>query len=435
MRELFSAALRRRIDAIRCTDLFDSKAYSDAYLRRSLFANRPEAHYALIGERLGYRPNPFFDPRHYRKALGLAGCRPRGSLLVWYARHGALRCETPSREFEHTWYSWQNRDWLDHGAAPHPLRHFLQVGLQERRDPSPRIDLRRFLDALAPKDCSEITTLLTRQLRDFGKLLGAGITEDFAELRIRQERFRATLNFDILRQSTRRHADLVYLQSGRDAQPRYLVGTRAFDVLRNYYQDPGDAVCQDSDHVVFQRGSKVSGIAAMLRNKPDLLEYDFILFLDDDIDMTAVDIERFFAAMRSSGAALAQPLLTKDSPCVWPVFRDPELAGKRSPVSSVEVMMPGFSRDALTRLAWTFSETVSGFGVDLLWGHTLDQDRDAGRILLIGDVLAQHMKPIDDVGGAFYRFMAEHNINPKYELWMMMQRHGLVADFRLQTPR
>ena len=49
-------------------------------------------------------------------------------------------------------------------------------------------------------------------------------------------------------------------------------------------------------------------------------------------------------------------------------------------------MMPAFSREALRRLAWTFHETVSGFGVDLLWGQTLATEREAGRIAVIGNV-------------------------------------------------
>jgi len=411
--------------------LFDAKVYRQTYLRYNPLRQWPLLHYLLFGERAGLRPNAFFDPKHYRQQLAAADIRPGWPVLEHYIEQGAAQSVTPSPEFLTAWYAWLNPDWNLAGAYPHPLTHFLHIGLQQLRDPSPFIDLRRYLSALGPDAISAPAAAVLGEIRRHRRLRGPGITANFEELRARQAAFRAGLNYDVVRRGRPLRPNLVFIQSGQDASPPYLVPDRGFDVLRNYYADPGAQVCGESDHVLFQRGTKVTGIDTILRRDPELLlAYDHVLFLDDDIALEAEDIDRFFVAMERHDIALAQPLLTPDSNCVWPVFKEARHAGRIVPVSSVEVMMPGFSRDSLCRLGWTFRETISGFGVDLLWGQTLATEREAGRIAVIGNVLARHDKAIDEIGGAFYGFMASKGINPKLELWMVMSEHGVVPQFR-----
>ena len=71
-----------------------------AYTRRRLGSERAAAlktlDYALVGERLGFRPNGFFDPRFYRERVGLGACATR--LLAHYlARPDG---PDPSAEFD-----------------------------------------------------------------------------------------------------------------------------------------------------------------------------------------------------------------------------------------------------------------------------------------------------------------------------------------------
>ena len=387
-------------------------------------------HYLLFGERAGFRPNAFFDPRHYRDELLAAGELPGWPLLTHYAEQGATHLVTPSPEFHPEWYSWQNPDW-NLSNYTHPLAHYLNVGLQQLRDPSPFIDLRRHISKLGLDLALGPAVAVLAEVRRHGRLTGPGITKDFEELRARQTAFRTGLNYEVIRRAHALRRNLVFLQSGTDASPAYLVPDRDFDVLRNYYVDPSAQVCSESDHVLFQRGTKVTSIDSILGRDPELLlAYDHVLFLDDDIELGAQDVSSFFAIMERHDIALAQPLLTPESNCIWPIFKDSGHVGKIVPVSSVEVMMPGFSREALRRLAWTFHETISGFGVDLLWGHTLAAEREAGRIAIIGGVVARHERVIDDIGGSFYNFMAHNDINPKLELWMVMSEHGVVPQFR-----
>ena len=80
------------------------------------------------------------------------------------------------------------------------------------------------------------------------------------------------------------------------------------------------------------------------------------------------------------------------------------------------------------KVGWAFSESVSGFGSDLLLGHGMAQSGSA-RAAVIGSVVAHHEKKIDDKGGEFYSFMRRSNINPKLELWSIMNRYGVKPSF------
>jgi hypothetical protein len=57
-------------------------------------------HYALIGERLGYRPNAFFDAHAFRDRASIARNAGRGLLELYLARPEA-NAPSPSAEFDH----------------------------------------------------------------------------------------------------------------------------------------------------------------------------------------------------------------------------------------------------------------------------------------------------------------------------------------------
>jgi hypothetical protein len=132
--------------------------------------------------------------------------------------------------------------------------------------------------------------------------------------------------------------------------------------------------------------------------------------------------------MGRSGLDLAQPSLTPNSHCVWPVFKQPLVGPNVRLVNGVEIMMPAASKFALEKAGWTFGRSVSGFGVDLLLGHEI-VDRLGRKAGVVGSVIATHEKVIDDRGGQFYNYMRSIGINPKYELWVIMNDFGLNAEF------
>ena len=264
-------------------------------------------HYALIGERLGYRPNGFFDPAFYRESAGL-GSRTSGLLGLYLGQAGAVGA-APSPEFDQAWYAAGNPDWAT--THPHPFLHFLEVGLSNGRRPRPDIDMAFVRDVVRGRGRS----LEEAAMRVFDPKPRDGDMKpplSGEELRARQDRFYADAHLRIEREAPDRgRKRLLFVQCGKGFDAGYLAAPRDYDVLLNYYQ-PADANPR-ADAVVHQAGTKTTAIRRLLDERPGLLlRYEAVLFLDDDVETSDRDIGALFATAAREGLDLAQPALTAD---------------------------------------------------------------------------------------------------------------------------
>ena len=221
---------------------------------------------------------------------------------------------------------------------------------------------------------------------------------------------------------------LVVLQAGRGLprDPWLDCGHREWDLMVNYYDAVGFRPGL-GDYVLFQKGTKFTAMWNLLRHfRAVLQQYDHVLFLDDDVETTCQDLNRLFRACRLHGLDLAQMTLTDASFCNWDaLFARKGGSGVRK-VSAVEIMMPVFSRRALSWVAPSLSRSVSGFGLDLAWGKIV---RDAGgRVAVLDDVSATHARPVNQAGGAYYRYLRRHMINPKAELWLLLKDYDAARN-------
>ena len=200
---------------------------------------------------------------------------------------------------------------------------------------------------------------------------------------------------------------------------------RGYDVLLNYYQD-GEANPR-ADTVVFQAGTKTTAIRRLLETRPDLLlRYEAALFLDDDVEIGAQGIEALFGAFAAERLDLAQPALSADSLTAWPFLKKPSAGNGIIRVSSIEIMAPLISRRALQRAGWTFAETVSGWGTDLLIGPAVRSAFGPDSVGVIGSVAVRHATPVDTAGGAFYAYLRRYGVDPGLEA------NRVVADFGVE---
>ncbi len=399
--------------------------WSRLYARRRLGTERAHAlaplHYALIGERLGYRPNGFFDPRFFRQSVG-RGARASG-LLEFYLARADARSPSPSPEFDHAWYVSQNPDWRQ--THPHPFLHFLEAGLRSGRRPRPDIDMAFVRDVIRGKGGS----IEEAALRVFDPKRRDGDMKpplSRQELKARQDRFYADARLRIEREAPagdRRR--LVFVQCGKGFDASYLSEPRDYDVLLNYFQE-ADANGR-ADTVVFQAGAKTMAIRRLLDERPDLLmRYEAALFLDDDVEIGTEGIDALFAAMARERLDLAQPALTADSDSAWPFLKRPKAGSGIIRVSTVEIMAPLFTRRALERAGWAFDETVSGWGTDLILGPAVRAAFGPDSVGVVGSVAVRHARRVDTRGGAFYATLRRYGIDPTHEA------NRVVADFGVE---
>ena len=391
---------------------FWARLYARRRLVSGLAAPFAPAHYAQIGERLGYRPNAFFDPAAFRVYAGV-GKGANGGLLELYLARPEPNAPSPSAEFDHAWYVSKNPDWAQ--SHPHPFLHFLERGLRAGRRPRADIDVEFVRDitrGVKPRSLEEAA------FRAFDRTLTEGEMGpplNRQELRARQDRFYADGRLRIEREAPHPERNvLVFVQCGRGFDAAYLEEPRSYDVLLNYYQ--GGSVHPKADIAIQQAGTKTTAIRRLMELRPDLLlRYQAVLFLDDDVEIDAAGIEALFRAMEAERLDLAHPALTADSATAYPFLKQPSAGPGVMRVSSVEIMAPALTRRALESAKWVFAESVSGWGSDLLLGPAVRAACGPASVGVIGSVAVRHAAPVDLVASAFYAFLRRYGVDAGHE--------------------
>ncbi len=197
--------------------------------------------------------------------------------------------------------------------------------------------------------------------------------------------------------------------------------SRSWDCFINTYGRRPQSASIGAELIFPQGITKFFGVADLLDQQPSLIDrYDAFLLLDDDIEVTPRQIERFFEIFHTAQLALAQPSLREDTFYNHFVTVKVPHALLRY-TQFVEIMMPGFSRAALRRCLPSFRVAVSGWGLDYLWPELLGfPDR---QIAIIDNVAVRHLNRSEPRGGPFYRFMRRLNVDAHGELQQIIRTH------------
>ena len=147
--------------------------------------------------------------------------------------------------------------------------------------------------------------------------------------------------------------------------------------------------------------------------------YEGVFFLDDDVELL-FDPTAFFAVCREHALDLAQPALTADCTDAMGFTRQhPGL--KLRTTNWVEVMAPFMTRDFLQAMLHSFDLSISGWGLDVYWGHHLGERWTAG---IVDDFLMRHTSPSDHDKGAFYQYLRSIGVDPYDDLRRMLALIG-----------
>ena len=361
----------------------------------------------------------FLTPCIARAALG--GGIVQGNLFAAFLR--ADDAVPTCAEFDADWYRARMPDVTVSGLSP--WRHFLRFGLAARQAPSPDISLEFVLNAY--NEPPERLGPLLYQVMVRRRVIKALPLNQVA-LQRNQNQFREQIELNIHRQLSRRqHNNLVFVQTAGE-HPAAIEIDRSYDIMLNFYN--GHSADREADYILSQRGTKVTAIATILQQHPDLLlRYDHVLFLDDDVEIDATSIAEIFAVMERCGLDLAQPALTADSASAHSVLIVQSGSPKLRLVNTVEIMTPVLSNRALERCGWTFGSSISGYGVDLLLGAEV-RTEFGDTVAIINFVTARHARPLDRQGGTFYRFMAENGIDPIMEMNTLLKTYEIPYGIR-----
>ena len=167
--------------------------------------------------------------------------------------------------------------------------------------------------------------------------------------------------------------------------------SRNFDLLVSSYSNEPPPISQDDFKSIFVPGKKVEGWDKTLRLYwQDILRYERVAFIDDDILCNASDISRCFSLGKEFNLSIWQPSLSWDSYFTYGgTLNNPHLQLRY--VNYVEMMCPFFTIDALQKVKKTFSLGYES-GIDLIWGSLMPPDRR--RLGIVDAVQVKHTRSV-----------------------------------------
>ncbi|WP_299804450.1 DUF707 domain-containing protein [uncultured Shewanella sp.] len=186
--------------------------------------------------------------------------------------------------------------------------------------------------------------------------------------------------------------------------PRWLENAAPnFDLFLSYFGDKPNHYQAEATYYEQVKGGKWPIIHKLIENNWAFIsQYDAVWLPDDDIMTDANTINKMFSLFDGFGLALAQPALTMDSYFSHSsLLRQPNSVLRYS--NFVEVMVPVFSANALQALKGTFAQSPSGWGLDALWPHLIE-NKDFKNIAVIDATAVIHTRP---VGGELYKLNPE----------------------------
>ncbi len=115
-------------------------------------------------------------------------------------------------------------------------------------------------------------------------------------------------------------------------------------------------------------GQKWIGLLSCLKENPELLNYKYIAFPDDDLKMATGSWDGIFDTAETSNADICQPSLDHRSFYWHDVTLNRKWLDYRE-VDFIELMSPVFKVNFLHKIMPFFDENKSSLGLDYLWSH------------------------------------------------------------------
>lgn len=228
---------------------------------------------------------------------------------------------------------------------------------------------------------------------------------------------------------------LVLARVGDDSlHPNWLADDRNFDLAIDYYGDENGKHQDSCDFYHASKGGKWGGLTRLFHENPIYANgYEAVWMPDDDILTSASTISSMFELQQEIAVGLAQPALTQDSYFSHAITLEHRNFSLRV-TNFVEVMAPVFTRSALHLCLPTFSESVSGWGLDGAWQAILEAE--GVRSAIFDCLPVRHTRPVGggdlyrrlqvDVNHEWNRLSAKYRISARYPFRVL---EGLDENF------
>lgn len=231
----------------------------------------------------------------------------------------------------------------------------------------------------------------------------------------------------------------VFLQAGSGIvnKERFFSDTeslRNWDLIVSHY-DRGvqDFIGENATNILYGEVSatKFLSYALLQQRDPSLLsKYEYVLFLDDDVDISVKDINDLFEIGMANRLDFFQAAVSEGSNAEWESLKEPICGrGGIAYFNSVEVMAPVLSKRLLWHCLPLFYYSVSSWGLDLAIGSVCRRLLKSRPAVVCG-LRMHHMRKSDQQNGAFYKMLGRSSINPRAEM-AVLKRLMSVADYKI----
>jgi hypothetical protein len=220
--------------------------------------------------------------------------------------------------------------------------------------------------------------------------------------------------------SDARHGNLVISTIGDASVHRSWLSEpsrRQFDLFLIYYGDGDDSASRDATYYERRKGFKWELLEHVAREYGDVLrQYANIWCPDNDVRSSTPDVNRLFATFAQYHLQLAQPAIAAGEVSYRALRRRRGVVLRYAPF--VEIMCPLFTREAFYRVAGTFDENRSGWGLDWVWPRYFQPHE----IAIIDRVGVEHTGKL--FRGENYRQLAQMGIDHNEDFRRVIAKFG-----------
>jgi hypothetical protein len=175
---------------------------------------------------------------------------------------------------------------------------------------------------------------------------------------------------------------------------------RRWDLVVAYYGDSNhefSEISKLSSHAYRTKGGKFQNLKKLVEQKPHFFdEYSYVWVCDDDIRMSAAQIDEAFAISEFFEFWVAQPALLPDGKIAHPIVRFAGPQWDYRLVNFIEVGVAIFRRDKLVQFLAIFDGSLTGTGIDY-WYMNFFNANEFSRFAIIDKVAV--INPHDEEKG------------------------------------
>lgn len=221
---------------------------------------------------------------------------------------------------------------------------------------------------------------------------------------------------------------LVFTSAGDYSNLRlWLDSDRTFDLWISYFGDKPKRYEKDADYYMARKGGKFPALRAAYDHWPEIFDrYDAVFIPDDDLVLSASQIDRLFRIREEYDLWILQPAFDARGRISHPITRAKPWNLLRF-TNFVEVTCPLFRKDRLDLFMKEYDSVLVGWGIDWWYLDVLGPDLE-GRVAVV-DAVSCINPPAEQKGG-FREIDALQRRDERIAAWNTVRRERGIASSR-----